>query len=357
MKVEKSMKLRRKRIHNELLVNEIAPSLSCFPMMGVNNYPHTKNNYGSISNSKYISDEVINPHPRFGALTSNIRNRRKSNVNIQILKDTNPNDHTTTTSDIITSTTTSNVGINNIDNKVDTENKVDSQVIHMDAMAFGMGCCCLQVTIQAQDEEESRYLTDQLSILSPILHALSASTPILKGQFASTDTRWDVISQAVDDRTIDEYNNNNKYYNQSLHSNDNDNTYISNNTTITSSTTNTCTEDIDIVGNGTRYLSQSRYSQVPLYINKPRDHYDIETLNKLNDLDDVAIDNTSYDMLIKDNKVDVVLARYIAHLFTRDPLVIFDDLINIDNNKTLVTYLYIFFSLYIVYILIYIVIY
>ncbi|CAN0456539.1 unnamed protein product, partial [Laminaria digitata] len=30
--------------------------------------------------------------------------------------------------------------------------------IHMDAMAFGMGCCCLQVTFQARDIDESRYM-------------------------------------------------------------------------------------------------------------------------------------------------------------------------------------------------------
>ena len=39
----------------------------------------------------------------------------------------------------------------------------------MDAMAFGMGMCCLQVTFQARDLSESRYLYDQLAILCPIM--------------------------------------------------------------------------------------------------------------------------------------------------------------------------------------------
>jgi glutamate--cysteine ligase catalytic subunit len=73
--------------------------------------------------------------------------------------------------------------------------------IHMDAMAFGMGCCCLQVTMQARSDRESRHLHDQLTVLAPLLLALSASTPVLKGQLADTDTRWSVISQSVDDRT------------------------------------------------------------------------------------------------------------------------------------------------------------
>jgi hypothetical protein len=53
--------------------------------------------------------------------------------------------------------------------------------IHMDAMAFGMGCCCLQITFQAKDVEESRFMYDQLAVLAPIMMALTAATPILKG--------------------------------------------------------------------------------------------------------------------------------------------------------------------------------
>ena len=68
-------------------------------------------------------------------------------------------------------------------------------------MAFGMGCCCLQVTFQARSLPESRSLYDQLAVLTPIMLALSAATPILKGNLSDYDVRWTVISQAVDDRT------------------------------------------------------------------------------------------------------------------------------------------------------------
>jgi hypothetical protein len=40
--------------------------------------------------------------------------------------------------------------------------------VHMDAMAFGMGCCCLQITFQAKDIEESRFLFDQLNVMAPV---------------------------------------------------------------------------------------------------------------------------------------------------------------------------------------------
>jgi hypothetical protein len=73
--------------------------------------------------------------------------------------------------------------------------------IHMDAMAFGMGCCCLQITFQAKDVDESRFIYDQLAVMAPIMMALTAATPILKGRLADTDARWGVISESVDDRT------------------------------------------------------------------------------------------------------------------------------------------------------------
>jgi hypothetical protein len=73
--------------------------------------------------------------------------------------------------------------------------------IHMDAMAFGMGNCCLQITFQAKDIDESRFMYDQLAVMAPIMMALTAATPILKGRIADTDARWGVISECVDCRT------------------------------------------------------------------------------------------------------------------------------------------------------------
>ena len=102
------MNLRRKRLHFVLSKSQIAPSVSTFPLLGVRLNNSTTVLRGAIANSEYISDDLINPHPRFGALTQNIRQRRGSNVNISVMG-------------------------------------IDQQTIHMDAMAFGMGCCCLQV--------------------------------------------------------------------------------------------------------------------------------------------------------------------------------------------------------------------
>ena len=56
-----------------------------------------------------------------------------------------------------------------------------AEAIEMDCMAFGMGCCCLQVTFQASDVNESWYLYDQPATLAPIMMSLTAATPIFRG--------------------------------------------------------------------------------------------------------------------------------------------------------------------------------
>jgi glutamate--cysteine ligase catalytic subunit len=39
---------------------------------------------GEKTQSDYIGDDIINPHPRFGTLTANIRQRRGEKVNIRV---------------------------------------------------------------------------------------------------------------------------------------------------------------------------------------------------------------------------------------------------------------------------------
>ena len=43
----------------------------------------------------------------------------------------------------------------------------------MDAMGFGMGSCCLQVTFQAESVQESRVLYDQLVVIAPLVVRVS----------------------------------------------------------------------------------------------------------------------------------------------------------------------------------------
>jgi glutamate--cysteine ligase catalytic subunit len=80
-RVELSMRLRRRRLLAALAQDEIAPSVTAFPLMGVadTTVPATDAN-GPVAASSYCSDALINPHPRFATLTSNIRKRRGSKV-------------------------------------------------------------------------------------------------------------------------------------------------------------------------------------------------------------------------------------------------------------------------------------
>lgn len=53
--------------------------------------------------------------------------------------------------------------------------------VYLDAMGFGMGCCCLQLTFQACNITEARTLYDQLTPLCPIMvRSPSNSTEICK---------------------------------------------------------------------------------------------------------------------------------------------------------------------------------
>ena len=161
LRVERNMIVRRRRLLTALKENEIAPTVTCFALMGTPDFIANPKEFAAPhSLSNFIPDYTINPHPRFAALTNCIRTRRGEKVDIRA----------PLFRDIYT--------------------PVDETDIKMDCMAFGMGMCCLQVTFQARDVDESRYMYDQLAVLAPIMLALTAGTPFLKGKIAETDVRW-----------------------------------------------------------------------------------------------------------------------------------------------------------------------
>lgn len=87
LRVERNMRLRRRRLMTELGENEIAPTVATFPLLGAlgddGTVPKTDVG-GPVTESEYIGDAIINPHPRFGTLTQNIRMRRGEKVNIRV---------------------------------------------------------------------------------------------------------------------------------------------------------------------------------------------------------------------------------------------------------------------------------
>lgn len=291
--------------------------------------------------SLFIPEEAINPHARFPTLTANIRERRGSKVaiNMPIFKDKNtPSPWLEPAPSCLASHLTKSLpaaiaaGCSNgaVDEAANAAKKLDKSHlpplpemipdalpdhIYMDAMCFGMGCCCLQVTFQACSVEEARRLYDQLAVLSPIMMALSAGAPIFRGYLADVDCRWNVISGSVDDRTVEE---------RGLKPLEHSRFRI----------------------NKSRYGSISRYlspgpnysggcSQPELPVPQPGEISSIPSKgmeyykDKYNDID-APYDKGIYQMLIEGG-VDDLLARHYAHLFIRDPLVVFQELLEQDD--------------------------
>jgi len=266
LKVEQSMRDRRRVLEAVLPENTYLFSIGNFPMMGTDMYlppdleADKREPHGEFADSDYISDVVINPHPRFGTLVQNIRTRRGSKVDIRIPKFQDEN----TTGD----------------------------EIHMDAMGFGMGCCCLQVTFQAWNLFEARCLYDQLATLTPVLMAMGAATPFYKGEISDIDCRWTVIAQSVDDRTQGE-------------------------------------RGLADLADGEQRIYKSRYDTIDTYICECQKRLD----SGYNDID-LVIDQEAYDFLVAGG-VDERLSMHLAHLWIRDPLVIYDNRLEVDDTKTM----------------------
>jgi glutamate--cysteine ligase catalytic subunit len=344
--VEEKMRARRSRVMAVLRPDEVLSTLTTFPLLGVGDFcnpPHPPK--GSIANSIFVPDELITPHPRFHTLTRNIRSRKGRKVEIRrpIYQDVKthksafaPESRVDPFSDqadsmpdaaseagstaFSTATKRSSKGAssrlgNGLANgemspkragpNADvpkTEADADRlPYVYADAMIYGMGCCCLQVTFQAENVVQSRHLYDHLAVLTPLMLALTAGSPIMRGFLLNEDCRWNSVAQSVDDRTDAERGL------ESLDEGDDG--------------------DSRLAGGGVRYMRKSRYGSISSYLcnckgGRSGKHYsDIE----------VAYDQKTFNRL-KEAGCDEMLSRHVAHLFARDPLVIFKNRIKLDNR-------------------------
>lgn len=120
--------------------------------------------------------------------------------------------------------------------------------------------------------------------------AISAGAPIWRGYLADTDVRWSVISGSVDDRTKEEMGQ-------------------------------------EPLKNSRFVIPKSRYDSVDRYISK-----DARLLPQYNDLKEVY-DKEIYDTLTREG-IDSLLAHHVAHLFIRDPIVIYKELLDQDDEES-----------------------
>lgn len=295
--VERNMALRRSEIAKLLLPSEAVLSITSFPRTGCGIYTSPPTiPFGPVARSFFTSDDVISPHPRFPTLTRNIRLRRGRKVNIEVPMFMD--EHTASPQPLIpseaehfsllqqASSSFSKLEMADPEFAMLEEGlqKMESEKIVMDSTAFGMGSSCLQVTLQGRDLGESRYLYDQLAVMAPLMLALTAATPALRGMLADTDVRWSVISGAMDDRPLEE--------------------------------------------SESGKIPKSRYSSIDCFLSC-RESFKPETYNDI----PVPINDNAYKRL-RGGGVDHMLAQHIAHLFIRDPLAIYKEKVEQDNETS-----------------------
>lgn len=296
--VEQNMRLRRARVLGAIAPDEVAPTMVCFPLMGTTNFvypPAAQVAPSPASCSSQVPDSCINSHPRFSTLTANIRQRRGGKVDIRA-----PLFHDSETPEFKGEPASKRRRTQQGENGNSCHD--EEPTIKMDCMVYGMGCCCLQVTFQGSNVDESRYLYDQMAPLCPIMLALTAATPFFRGRIAGTDVRWNVIRDSVDDRTPTE---------RGLTPED-----ASGNGACCESTK----PDSRMAGGGTRRLMKSRYDSISAYIH-PRAHRSEAISKYYNDVE-CEVDEELQALIVKEG-IDPPVARHVAHLFTRDPLVVF----------------------------------
>ena len=207
-----------------------------------------------------------------------------------------------------------------------------------------LGNCCLQVTFQTRSIGEARHLYDHLAVFSPIMLALTAASPFFRGRVADIDARWTVISQSVDDRTkVERGEELNPDGTPALEINMcksapaaasgaaatpslSTSTVAAASSSASASSSSSSGDSIPRAASPPLYdacerkpqrLYKSRYDGISTYLSLESD-----MKAKYNDLK-CEIDPASYALLLA-NDVDELLARHIAHLFVRDPLVIYD---------------------------------
>uniref|UniRef100_A0A6B2L0C0 Glutamate--cysteine ligase n=1 Tax=Arcella intermedia TaxID=1963864 RepID=A0A6B2L0C0_9EUKA len=279
--VEDNMKLRRRMLEEKLLADEAILTLTHFPLLGVGS-PKTLEPFAM---SQFVSDELINPHKRFGTLTQNIRVRKGQNVAINVPLFFDKNTQSLSYEQLFPDHVASGLELPALKDHV-----------YADAMVFGMGQCCLQTTFTLPNIKRSREVYDKLLPLTPILLALSAATPILRGYLVDTDVRWNIISASVDDRTAEELGK--------------------------------------VPLNKDRYvIDKSRYASVSSYLCNETLQVDGFSFDEKVFNDVPLVQDKEVYALLREQGIDHLLAEHIAHLFIRDPLVIYNDKIEIDDEQ------------------------
>lgn len=306
--VEFNMKKRRDLLYAKLSSynnkNSIIPlSLTVFPRLGCPQFLNVEDPWvhkNPASRSLFLPDTIINRHVRFPTLTANIRERRgeKVCINIPMYQDIN--------TPKIDDTVYHRAWF--IPEDLESLKASKPGYIYMDSMGFGMGCSCLQLTFQTPNITKSRYLYDVLTTFAPIMLSITAASPVFKGWIANQDVRWNVIAGSVDDRTPFERDVNpllSKYNNGFGGVSEDNYNFI-------------------------QKVPKSRYSAVDVYLGG-NDFFNCKFNNTNVPINKAVLKKLKSNEIFK---MDHDLAVHFAHLYIRDPIVIFEEQIYQDNEHS-----------------------
>ncbi|KAI5173056.1 glutamate--cysteine ligase catalytic subunit [Nematocida sp. LUAm3] len=200
----------------------------------------------SVTRSEHFPDFGITCHRRFYDFSYNIRERRGRPLHLSIAPAM-------------------------IESKKEPWKQGASPAV-IDSMGQGMGCCCLQVTMQSESMKEARTLYDTLGSICPLLLFLTMATPIVSGTLTETSTRWQLVSASVDCRKEEE-----------------------------------------------TYIKKSRYSSIDLYTSEMPDLL----YSFYNDINPHLDEETHKSLL--ENGVDKAMAAHVASMYVRDPILCYTE--------------------------------
>lgn len=262
-KIQDNIKLRREVIQDFLGKDEYVVSLTSFPLLGCQNFTYPHHNPTSDM-KRYDSLFYSNEIIMDEALFLS------ATYNKIDRKDSMP----VINVPIFKDTKTPSPFIEELPNKT----KSDPDQIFMDHDGFAMGCCCIQVTFQGESLEDACHLYDQLTPIAPMVLALSASSPIWRGYLSDIDCRWNVLKQAFDDRTKEELGQ-------------------------------------EPLKNNRYVLKNSRFDSTDVYMSKEGSKYNEFEYDR---------DDAVYEQLLNEN-MDETIAGHFANIFTRDPMLLYQN--------------------------------
>ncbi|KAL8798677.1 MAG: hypothetical protein Q9182_006463 [Xanthomendoza sp. 2 TL-2023] len=221
--------------------------------------------------SKALTDHMLSPESRYQALMYNTcqRRGRYEEVMVPIFRDEKTPGRFPFPSDSIRLPSHSDI----------SNNPRNHLMMGINPAVAVAHACSLQITMQLCDIVEARKLYDQLIPLGPIMLALTAATTIWDGVLANTDVRWNGFCQVPDDRTLNEKSDKPSR-------------------------------------DGSDKILRPRVSSNGVYISE-----DPRLVDKHQDPNLLINEQVKQQLL--DGGMDDRLATHFAHLFIRDPLIIF----------------------------------